>query len=149
MNIIDLQNKTKARKGKVEIYWFENENIGLKKTQFHRIIIPLEPFDSSVDYEEQPVSTEMVLDWYELNLDNPFDLDGVYLSQDCYPEAEGSVYIGCAHNWCDVKELLFSKIDNDTFNLIGTVVVDFESEGVAKNESFNFKVVVEVEAIEA
>lgn len=147
MNIIDLQNKTKARKGKVEIYWFENESIGLKRTQFHRIIIPLEPFDSGLDYDEQPVSTEMVLEWYELNLDNPFELDGLNLSYDCNPEAEGSVYIGCAHNWCDVKELVFSKLDNDTFKVIGAVVVDFEYEGVAKNESFKFK--VEVEVIEA
>ncbi|MFK8011126.1 MAG: hypothetical protein AB8B80_03730 [Marinicellaceae bacterium] len=144
MNIIDLQNKTKAQKGKVEIYWFKNKIIGLEKTQFHRIIIPLEPFDSGLDYDEQPVLTELVLDWYELNMDNPLELDGMNLSHACYPEAECSIYIGCAHNLCDVKKLLFSKINNNTFNLIGSVVVEFENEGVAMNEVFKFNTDMEI-----
>ncbi len=141
---IELQRKTKAKAGKVEAYWFENENIGLKKTLFHRITIPLEPFDSGLDYEEQPLSTEMVLDWYELNLENPAELDGTNLSHESYPEAEGSVYVGCAHNWCDVKDLRFSKTDNGGYEIIGAVIVEFENEGVAQNEPFTFKTTVEV-----
>jgi hypothetical protein len=56
MKKIELQQKTTAKKGKIEFYYFENENIGLKKTLFHRIYIPLEPFDSGLEYESQRYS---------------------------------------------------------------------------------------------
>ena len=44
MEKINLQDKTKPKTGKGEIYWFENENIGLEKTLFHRFYIPLIEF---------------------------------------------------------------------------------------------------------
>lgn len=75
MGKIELQKKTKAQNATVEAYWFENESIGLNKTLFYRITIPLEPFDSGLEYEEQPLSTEIVLDWYELKLENPDELN--------------------------------------------------------------------------
>ena len=49
MDKIQLQNKTKALDGTIEAYWFENENIGLKNTLFHRLTIPLVAFDSGLD----------------------------------------------------------------------------------------------------
>ncbi|AWF80512.1 hypothetical protein BTJ40_06640 [Microbulbifer sp. A4B17] len=144
MDKIELQRKTKAKNGKVEAYWFENESIGLQKTLFHRITIPLEPFDSGLEYEEQPLSTEIVLDWYELNLENSAELDGANLSHESYPEAGGSVYVGCAHNWCNVKELVFSKANDGRYEIKGSVVVEFENEGVAQNEPFTFETTIEV-----
>lgn len=139
MNNIQLQSKTKALKGRIEAYWFENENIGLKNTLFHRITIPLAAFDSGLDYEEQPVNTEMVLDWYELGLSNPDQLDGLNLSHELFPEAEGSVYIGNAHNWCDVKKLNVTQNTDGGYVAIGEISVEFENEGVGKNELFSFQ----------
>jgi hypothetical protein len=139
MNNIQLQSKTKALKGRIEAYWFENETIGLKNTLFHRITIPLAAFDSGLDYEEQPLNTEMVLDWYELRLSESDQLDGLNLKHELFPEAEGSVYIGNAHNWCDVKNLNITKNADGSYAAIADVSVEFENEGVAENELFSFQ----------
>lgn len=143
MENIQLQSKTKALKGSVEAYWFENENIGLENTLFHRISIPLAAFDSGLDYEEQPVETEIILDWYKLNLSLPDNLDGLNLKHESYPDAEGSVYLGSAHNWCDVKNLDIFKGEGASFFVIGEVYIEFENEGVAKNETFKFETSIE------
>ena len=139
MNKIQLQSKTNAQKGSIEAYWFENENIRLKKTLFHRITIPLKSFDSGLTYEEQPVNTEIVLDWYELGLSNPEELDGLNLAHKLYPEAEGSVYVGHAHNWCDVKKLDIVQKSGGCYEATVELLVEFENEGVAENEQFNFQ----------
>lgn len=144
MDKIELQRKTKAMRGNVEVYWFENESIGLNKTLFHRLTIPLAPFDSGVEYEDQPLSTEIIFDWYALDLDRPTELDGANLDSESYPDSESTVYIGSAHNWCDVKELLFSRIDDGSYEVFGSVVVEFENECVAQNEQFTFKTTVDV-----
>ena len=143
MNNIQLQSKTKALKGSVEAYWFENENIGLENTLFHRINIPLVAFDSGLDYEEQPVETEIVLDWYKLDIPSPDDLNGLNLKHESYPDAEGSVYVGSAHNWCDVRGLDISKNEDTSFSVVGEIFVEFENEGVAKNELFKFETSIE------
>ena len=49
MDVIGLQEKARPRVGTIEHYWFENPHVGLPLTLFHRIIIPLEPFDSGLD----------------------------------------------------------------------------------------------------
>jgi hypothetical protein len=136
---IGLQSKTQVKKGVIESYWFENETIGLSKTLFHRITLPLEEFDSGLDYDEQPTRTEIVLDWFELGLSDPTKIDGLNLSHSIYPEAEGSVYIGCAHNWCDVKELNIVKNNDGNFDVSGNILVELSNEGVGENEEFKFK----------
>lgn len=143
MDKIQLQSKTKALKGSVEAYWFENENIGLKNTLFHRIKIPLAVFDSGLEYEEQPVETEIVLDWYKLDLLAPDELSGLNLKHELYPDAEGSVYIGSAHNWCDVKRLDISKNTDGSLSAAGEIAVEFENEGIAENELFRFETNIE------
>ena len=137
-NLINLQRKTKAKEGSIEYYWFENSNVGLERTLFHRISIPLEPFDSELSYVEQPEETEIVFEWYKLNLDDPNKLDGLDLSQDNYPEAESSVYIGAAHNWCKIISLVLTRLSDLEFSIHGELEIDFESEGVGRNESFQF-----------
>ncbi len=139
MDKIQLQNKTKALKGRLEVYWFENVNIGLENTLFHRVTIPLAPFDSGLEYEEQPVETEIVLDWYKLGISAQDDLDGLDLKHELYPDAEGSVYIGSAHNWCDVRKLSMSKNTDVGFSAVGELSIEFENEGVAENELFHFE----------
>lgn len=144
MTIINLQHKTAALPAKIEVYWFENPHIGLARTRFHRITIPLTPFDSGLTFDSQPTSTDIILDWYALNLDPPFDLDGMDLAHPYYPDAEGSVYMGCAHNWCDVKKLLITKMDDHNVALTVSLVVEFENERVAQNEPFEFTTTAEI-----
>ncbi len=138
MDEINLQDKTKATPGIIESYWFENPNIGLKNTEFHSIEIPLKPFDSGLSYEEQPLETIVVFDWFKLNLEDPSQLEGLNLNHENYPEAEASVYVGCSHNWCQIKELSLNKIGHNAFEVSGKLFVEFENENVAKNELFTF-----------
>ena len=145
---IDLQNKTQAEKGTVEKYWFENENIGLKRTLFHRISIPLKPFDSGIEYESQPVETIMIIEWMNLNLSNPDELDRVSIQTDKDSETEASLYIGNAHNPFDILNLTLSKIDGKNYKVIGKIMVDFEHEMVANNEMFEFETTIEFIKIE-
>lgn len=144
MDRIQLQSKTQAQKGTVEAYWFENQNIGLGETLFHRITIPLTAFDSGLEYEEQPVNTEIVLDWYELGLTEPTELDGLDLNHQQYPDAEGSIYLGGAHNWCDVKTFKLTKNSDGSFSASAEISVEFENECIAENELFNFQTSLEV-----
>ncbi len=141
--IIDLQNKTQTEQGSVEKYWFENENIGLKKTLFHRIIIPLKPFNSGIEYESQPIETDLIIEWLNLNVTNPDELDGITIKTDKDSEAEASIYIGNAHNPVDIMELTLNKIDEIKYRIIGKIMIDFEHEMVAKNEIFEFKTTAE------
>lgn len=139
MDKIELQKKTKAGNGKIEFYFFENEHIGLKKTLFHRIIVPLEEFYSGLDYESQPTKTEIVFNWYELGLADPEAIQYLDLNHENYPEAEASVYVGNAHNWCNVLKLKLSQISSEQYNISGKIVVEFENEGIAENEGFAFE----------
>ena len=143
MTKINLQSKAKAKKGTAEMYWFENAFIGLKKTLFHRITLPLTSFNSGLNYESQPVKTEIVIDWLVLNLTHPNDLDGLTISSQKYEKMEASVYIGGAHNWCDVIELNINRKKGDIYSIKGELMIDFEHEGVAENENFTFQTTIE------
>ena len=138
MDTIRLQEKTKAKPASIESYWFENPNIGLPKTRFHRIRVPLESFDSGLEYDEQPLETAIEFDWFALKLGNPAELGGLNLSHEHYPDAEASIYVGCAHNWCQIKELLLEDVGANQFKATGAVIVEFENEMVGKNEPFTF-----------
>ena len=143
MNRIDLQYQTKAAPGWSEKYWFENELTGLKSTLFHRIIIPLEPFDSGLEYEEQPVQTEIVIEWLDLRLADPDDLDGLEITSEKYADAEASVYAGGAHNVCEIKKFSLNRLEKDIYQVAGEILVDFENEGVAQNEIYSFHTTIQ------
>ena len=81
--------------------------------------------------------TAILLDWYELKLCDS-QLDGLNLSHSLYPEAEGSIYLGGAHNWCDVKQLTFSKQGDSFYRVTGELIIEFVNEGIAQNEAFSF-----------
>jgi hypothetical protein len=142
MDKINLQNKAKAKKGTAEMYWFENDFVGLKKTLFHRITIPLTSFNSGLEYESQPVKTEIVFDWLVLNLVNPNDLNSLEISSRKYEQLEASVYIGGAHNICDVNRLNIKIKKDNTYFIEGELLIVFEHEGVAENEVFTFQTTI-------
>lgn len=143
MKTIGLQNKTKTQPGIIEKYWFENKDISLENTLFHRINIPLKPFDSGLEYEEQPVQTDISIEWINLQLENPDDLDNVSLESSKNNQVECSIYVGSAHNPCDIKKLTLNKVDSEKYKIEGELFVDFEHEGVAKSESFSFSTTVD------
>ncbi|MCB0840903.1 MAG: hypothetical protein KDD99_29745 [Bacteroidetes bacterium] len=142
---INLQQKTSAKEGKIEIYWFENQHIGLKKTLFHRIYIPLTPFDSGLEYESQPHKTEIVIEWMNLDLKDATNLDGVTLSTTPDDETEISVYVGSAHNPCDIQQMNLKKMEGNLYEMSCKLFIDFEYEGVAENEEFHFTTQLELD----
>ena len=144
---INLQHKTKAQKGTVEIYWFENKNIGLPKTLFHRIYIPLTPFNSGLEYESQPVDTQIIIEWINLNLGDPTNLDGLNLALSHSNETEVSIYIGSAHNQCDLKHMFLKKVSENLYEATIDLIVDFEGEGIAENEGFSIVTQLELDPI--
>lgn len=135
--IVNLQCKTQPKIGYIEHYWFENENVGLVRTLFHRIVIPFEPFDSGLDYVEQPESTELVVDWVKLDLDNPSDLDGLDLSMDRIEGIEASIYLGAKHNWVDLKQFKITQTDAG-YHIACVATIEFENERTARNETLEF-----------
>jgi hypothetical protein len=143
MDRINLQNKAKATAGTAEMYWFENEFVGLKNTLFHRISIPLTPFDSGFEDESQPVQTTIWFDWLVLPLNNPADLGDLTISSQDFERLETSVYIGGRHNWCEVEMLKINKIKDLHFAVEGTLLIDFQAEGVAENEIFTFQTTID------
>jgi hypothetical protein len=138
MDRINLQAKAKPLAGRIEYYWFENEHVGLKRTRFHRIQIPFEPFDSGLDYVAQPESTSLIVEWLVLEVADPAQLDGVHVSASTAPDLEASIYLGSAHNWLQVSELSF-KSDGADYLICCKGIVQFENEGVGENEAFTVK----------
>lgn len=139
MDKINLITKTKPEEGVIEYFWFENLKIGLQRTCFHRIIIPLKPFDSGLDYMKQPEKTEIVVDWIKLDLENQAELNNIELSSDKMKDLEASVYIGGDHNPIDVKNLKILNIAENKFSVSCDFKIDFEAEGVGENEEFKFE----------
>ncbi|MCB9892155.1 MAG: hypothetical protein H6833_10945 [Planctomycetes bacterium] len=133
MNTIDLQSKARPREGFIEYYWFENPHVGLVRTRFHRIGLPLQPLDSGLDWVEQPEVTEICVEWIELDVDDPAALDGVTLSSVTHEGMEASIYLGAAHNWIDVDRLTLIE-SGSRFRVELQCRVEFEQEGVARNE---------------
>lgn len=136
---IDLQKKTYAKNGTIETYWFENEHVGLKKTLFHKITVPLNPFNSGFEHESQPLETCLFIDWLDLNLADPLNLDGMTITSAKYPTVEGSIYVGSVHNPFDILQLSFQKISEKSYRIKGLISIDFEYEMTANKESFRFQ----------
>ncbi len=141
---INLQNKTEAKKGEISCYWFENKNIGLKKTLYHRFRTPLKSFDSGLDFLPQPEETSIVMEWIKLDIADPFELDGLKIKTIPDDETQSSVYIGTRHNPCDINNMMFEKVGKDLYQVTCELFIEFEYESVAKNEEFNFKTTFEI-----
>jgi hypothetical protein len=138
VDTIGLQSKARPLEGTIEHYWFENEHVALARTLFHRIRIPFEPFDSGLDYVEQPERTELVVEWINLGLDDPAALDGVEVAMGQNPDVEASIYLGAAHNWYQIKKLTLSR-EGSRYRVAIVGTVAFSREGVANDEPFAFE----------
>lgn len=149
MDKINLQAKTTALPGVIQCYAMQSRHVGTRDVNIHRLMIPLQLFDSGLDYEEQPVDTLLLFDYYLLKLSDPSELGGLNLSHDYYPDAEASVYLGSAHNRCEVARLELEHIQSNEFKVSGDLLIDFENEMVAENERFSFVTTAAYQPIEA
>ena len=140
MEGIGLQKKAKLKEGTIEKYWFENESIGLKKTLFHRIEIPLEPFESGLKYEDQPIETEIVIEWIEIG--NPNFEERIRLSSLDQEGMEASIYLGGAHNNCEIIILEIKSIGSKKHKINGEFIIHFVEQGIGKDEGFEFETII-------
>ncbi len=144
MNIIDLQNKTSAKKGKVDIFWFQNLDIGLERTLFHKIHIPLKAFDSGLPKDTKPLKTEVIVDWLNLNLNDPIEMDKLILKSGPNDDTQVTIDMGGAQNPCDLKRMAFNKVSENLYEIDCEIFIDFEYQEIGKNETFKFQTEVKL-----
>ena len=123
-------DRFRAKPGQMQARLFQNLHIGLAPTLFYDITIPLEPFDSGLEWEEQPVHTEFRLEFVRLPVKDWRDLDGesFEIAQD---DADGSIYLGTAHNPVDIRRIQFTRLGETTLRIDCALFCDFESEMIA------------------
>ena len=135
---INLSEKTRALESEIAQYWFENKTIGLKKTLFTRIVIPLKSFDSGSELDEQPVNTSFMIEWLQLPQESLKNAKIIQISSHSFPTMEASIYLGTAHNWCQIENLNIKRLSPNRFHIEGIIEIEFEREGFAQNERFEF-----------
>lgn len=77
---------------------------------------PLEPFDSGLEWEEQPVHTGFCLEFVQLPIKDWRDLDGKSFEM-TEGDADGSIYLGATRNPVDIHRMEFARVDGSTFRL--------------------------------
>ena len=141
MQIIGLEDKVIPDTGKAEHYWFENKAIGLEIARYHRIVIPLGTFHTGPDWVAQPESPEVTIEWLKVPAQDPSNLVGEYVHGKNMCGVEASVYLGDSHNWIELESLRVIEA-NSGFRLLLSGIIDFEAEGVGRNERIRLEVPV-------
>lgn len=145
MELINLQEKTTAEKGRIEIFWYENKKIELDRTLFHRMFIPLTAFDPGLGPDSESVETDIIFDWLNLNLRDPLNLDKLILKSHPADDAAITIELGGKHNPCYMNRMSFSKVDTYLYDIDCEMLVDFEFGKIGKKEIFKFKCQVELD----
>lgn len=135
MEVINLQDKTKALEGSIQKNKYRIRNHLFKQT-FFKIEVPLDLFDSGLDYEEKLVDTLIIFDFIKFDV---FGSEKITEKDFNLEEVEVSVYLGWRYNPCVINKLVINKIDEDSYEIICELKVEFEYEMVAKNEIFSSK----------
>jgi len=133
-----LQDCATPREVTIGFYWFENENIGLTRTRFHRIQGEFDPLDMGCDYIKQLEVSRLTMEWIELDIDDPGCLAGVDIFSARRRKMEASVYIGAAHNPIDISRMHIKDVAPNQYKIEASLRIDSEYEGVADRENFNF-----------
>lgn len=107
--------------------------MGLERTLFHRIRIPIAPGLVYVSEE-----TELVIEWINLRLADPMALDGVESAMGRTPDVEASIYLGGAHNWYEIEKLTLAR-EGTCYRIVGEGTILFSREGVGEDEQFTFE----------
>ena len=114
---------------------FHNPSIGLEPTLFYEIRIPLEPFDSGLEWEEQPVNTEFQLDFLVFPIKDWREFDKKTYSDISEENADASIYLGTAHNPVQIKYIYFKHLEQNKFRIDCTLLCDFVFEKVSNQET--------------
>ncbi len=139
-------DRFQSKPGTMRAHLFQNLAIGLGPTLFYDLEIPLEPFDSGLEWEAQPVETAFRLEFLRLPARDWRDLDGtsVDLEQE---EADGSIYLGGAHNPVEIWRMRFTRLEQTTFRIDCALYCDFEFEMVADNLDLELAATVDFQGL--
>lgn len=122
-------NRLEPQRGTIGGFLFENRHVGLRRTLFHTITVPLKAF--TLPGEKKRVKTEFQLDFIELP-EEPFQ-GYAALAGTTYevPEGyvDGSIYVRGAHNPLNVTSIAFSHAQRGLVYVRIAAAIDFESEG--------------------
>jgi hypothetical protein len=137
----------KAKLGSMNAHIFHNPSIGLEPTLFYEIRIPLEPFDSGLEWEEQPINTAFQLDFLIFPVKDWRDFDEKSYDNISESNADASIYLGTAHNPVYIKHIYFKLVKQNQFRLDCTFLCDFEFEAVANKESVTLSIEIDFEGL--
>lgn len=139
-------NQFKPKLGTMRAHLFENPNAGIEPTLFYDITIPLELFDSGLDYELQPEETSFRLDSIKFPITDWRGFDG-QLFEVAKDDADGSIYLGSAHNPVDINLIRFTRLGDFRFWIECMLFCDFGFERVADNATVELSADVEFEGM--
>ena len=134
---VDLARKARPERATISYYWFENPYAGIERTRFHRIRVPFEPFDTGCEGMRQPEQVSLVVDWLDLPIEEPGDLDCIVITKAWPKSTEATIYLGGEHSWVWISALSI-RATPDGFALDMECMVDFEGDAVAESEDFAF-----------
>lgn len=140
---MNLQKKTKPTIGTIKNYWFKNPKIGLPRTLFYCISVNFEPFDSGLEHINQPEEPLLVIEWLKLDIKTPDKLHGLCISNETHPGLEATIYIGGVHNWVKILSCTFFHVRENRFKINVILDIDFETEGISKNERLVFSTFID------
>jgi hypothetical protein len=112
-----------------------------------RLDIPLEPFNSGLEYVSQPEKTHFVLESNRLSVKTLAELEGrTFNIGKGPPDSDGSIYIGSAHNPVDLRSITFKKLHPDKhIEIHVSLFCQFDYEGVGENEAIELDATVVAE----
>jgi len=122
---------------------FENEHVGISRSVFFRILIPIAPFDFEGESVETSVRLDLidfgVTDWRLLN-----DKSFVFPVNPAEGYIDGSMYLGHAHNPADVTRIAFGRFTDSSVEVDFDIAFDFTYEGPSRlgKPSFTWRVVL-------
>jgi hypothetical protein len=135
-------DRFKPKPGTMHAYLFENPYAGIEPRLFYDIAIPLEPFDSGLDDEEQPVETLFSLNFITFPVTDWRKFDGQSFEM-AQGDADGSIYLGSRHNPVDINLIRFTRLDGFLFRVKCSLSCNFEFERVAENATIELRTDVE------
>jgi len=136
----------KPKPGTMQARLFSNYHIKLPVTLFYDIEIPLEPFDSGLDYEKQPCKTSFNLNFIKFPVRDWQDFAGqeFELTQD---DSEGGIYVG-DHSPVYINSIKFERLSSFWFKIDCKLFCDFEYENVGQSETIELSAEIEFKGLQ-
>lgn len=117
--------------GELRSVVFENEHVGIPRSVYFNISIPVAPFDFDGESVETAVRLDLidfgVADWRLLS-DKLF----VFPVNPTEGYIDGSMYLGHAHNPADVTRIAFGRFADSSVEVEIDIAFDFTYEGPSR-----------------